>query len=276
MGHYVYKYVFNGEIIYIGKCDADLDQRLAQHGKPGDNIDKKYWDDINASDIYYCTLANATMSDVVESELINRHKPKCNTAKMSDWDGLKLPEPNWKKYYKKINKEHIFSAFLPYMRYTEIKGYDGGHIIFVNKAMKNIICQNLNLSIYSIDKAISEFTKAGIFKRLDVGMYQVNPNIVCRVQNRDTFDSLCGQKIKIIKFMLENMSKNDNTLKCTRREIAKLVPASKTTVNETIKLLAQADLIKYKRGLIMISPRFMNNWKAQKEANMLVQFKEFN
>ena len=263
MGHYVYKYVFNGEIIYIGKCDADLDQRLAQHGKQGDNIDKKYWDDINASDIYYCTLANATMSDVVESELINRHKPKYNTAKKSDWDGLKLPEPNWKKYYKKINKEHIFSAFLPYMRYTEIKGYDGGHIIFVNKAMKNIICQNL-------------FTKAGIFKRLDVGMYQVNPNIVCRVQNRDTFDSLCGQKIKIIKFMLENMSKNDNTLKCTRREISKLVPASKTTVNETIKLLAQADLIKYKRGLIMISPRFMNNWQAQKEANMLVQFKEFN
>lgn len=70
MGHYVYKYVFNGEIIYIGKCDSDLDQRLAQHGKPGDNIDKKYWDDINASDIYYCTLANETMSDVVESELI--------------------------------------------------------------------------------------------------------------------------------------------------------------------------------------------------------------
>ena len=40
------------------------------------------------------------MSDVVESELINRHKPKYNTAKISDWDGLKLPEPNWKKYYK--------------------------------------------------------------------------------------------------------------------------------------------------------------------------------
>lgn len=100
MGHYVYKYVFNGEIIYIGKCDSDLDQRLGQHGKSGDNIDKKYWDDINASDIYYYTLANATMSDVVESELINRHKPKCNAAKMSDWDGLKLPEPNWKKYYK--------------------------------------------------------------------------------------------------------------------------------------------------------------------------------
>lgn len=90
------------------------------------------------------------------------------------------------------------------------------------------------------------------------------------------FDSLGGKKIKIIKFMLENMSKNDNTLKYTQREIAKLVPASLRTVTETIKILVNADLIKCKRGLIMISPRFMNNWQAQKEANMLVQFKEFN
>lgn len=100
MGHYVYKYVLNDEIIYIGKCDSALESRLNQHGKPGDNIDKKYWEDINASDIYYCTLANATMSDVVESELINRYKPKYNTAKISNWDGLELPEPKWKKYNK--------------------------------------------------------------------------------------------------------------------------------------------------------------------------------
>lgn len=216
MGHYVYKYVFNGEIIYIGKCDSDLDQRLGQHGKFGDNIDKKYWDDINASDIYYCTLANATMSDVVESELINRYKPKCNTAKISNWDGLKLPEPKWKKYNKPKK------------------------ILFARK-------------------------KRDLLK-----------NRTYMIEILRLFDSLGGKKIKIIKFMLENMSKNDNTLKCTRREIAKLVPASKRTVDATIKLLAQADLIKCKRGLIMISPRFMNNWQAQKEANMLVQFKEFN
>lgn len=212
MGHYVYKYVLNDEIIYIGKCDSVLESRLNQHGKPGDNIDKKYWDDINASDIYYCTLANATMSDVVESELINRHKPKCNTAKISDWDGLKFSEPSWVKYYKQRNKKK-----------------------------KN--CRKDSFSTYEILRL---------------------------------FDSIGGQKMKVIKFILENMSKNDNTLKCTRREIAKLVPASRNTVDATIKLLAQADLIKYKRGLIMISPRFMNNWQAQKEANMLVQFKEFN
>lgn len=213
MGHYVYKYVLNDEIIYIGKCDSVLESRLNQHGKTGDNIDKKYWKDIKASDIYYCTLANATMSDVVESELINRYKPKCNTAKISDWDGLKLPEPNWERYY---NIRGIKAAR---------KGED---------------------------------------------------SIVNGLEILRLFDSIGGKKIKIIKFMLENMSKNDNTLKCTQREIAKLVPAALRTVTETIKILVNADLIKCKRGLIMISPRFMNNWQAQKEENMLVQFKEFN
>ena len=133
MGHYVYKYVFNGEIIYIGKCDSDLDQRLAQHGKPGDNIEKKYWDDINASDIYYCTLANATMSDVVESELINRHKPKCNTAKKSDWDGLELPEPKWKKY---DNPKKV-----PFVK----KGKDLTKIS--NTQLKKIVLENLQYKI---------------------------------------------------------------------------------------------------------------------------------
>lgn len=31
MGHYVYKYVYNNEIIYIGKNDTDLESRIYQH-----------------------------------------------------------------------------------------------------------------------------------------------------------------------------------------------------------------------------------------------------
>lgn len=31
MSHYVYKYVHEGEIIYIGKCDAILKNRIYQH-----------------------------------------------------------------------------------------------------------------------------------------------------------------------------------------------------------------------------------------------------
>ena len=79
----------------------------------------------------------------------------------------------------------IFLAFLPYMSYADINGQGGGQVIFVNKAMKDIIAQKLNLGIDSINKALSEFTKAGLFKRLTVGTYQVNPNIVGKGEWKD-------------------------------------------------------------------------------------------
>ena len=98
MGHYVYKYVLNGEILYIGKCDAQLETRLAQHGKTGDNIPSEAWEELKQADVFYTQLANSIMSDVVESELIRRHKPKYNKAKTSDWSGLDFSEPSWVKY----------------------------------------------------------------------------------------------------------------------------------------------------------------------------------
>lgn len=105
MSHYVYKYVYNNEIIYIGKSDTSLIKRLNQHGKNGDNIDSKYWDKINNSDIYYCYANNRTMSDVIESELIRRYKPICNKAKKSDWSGIEFVEPKWIYFDKNIVKE---------------------------------------------------------------------------------------------------------------------------------------------------------------------------
>lgn len=103
MGHYVYKYVLNDEIIYIGKCDSILNNRISQHGKLGDNISPDAWKDINKSDIYYITLANSVMSDVVESELIRRYTPKYNVAKKTKWSGLPFVEPEWEKYERKSN-----------------------------------------------------------------------------------------------------------------------------------------------------------------------------
>lgn len=101
MGHYVYKYVLDDEIIYIGKCDKDLDKRLHAHGRRGDNIKESAWGDINKSEIFYIELANSIMSDVVESELIRKYKPKYNVAKKSEWCGIPFNEPTWKKYVEK-------------------------------------------------------------------------------------------------------------------------------------------------------------------------------
>ena len=98
MAYYVYKYVFQNEIIYIGKA-KDLERRLKQHGVKGDNIKAEYWDDINNSSVYYCELANEMMADVVESYLIKEYRPKCNVAKVSNWNGfINFPLLNWVKY----------------------------------------------------------------------------------------------------------------------------------------------------------------------------------
>lgn len=96
--HTVYKYVYNTEIIYIGKCDGSLSKRLSQHGKKGDNIPEDGHFEINNSDIYFIELPNRVMTDVVESELIRRYKPKYNKAKMSEWQGIPFAEPQWKAY----------------------------------------------------------------------------------------------------------------------------------------------------------------------------------
>ena len=102
--HYIYKYVLNNNIIYIGKTDAGLENRLSQHGKPGDNITKDAWEELNVSEIFYATMANATMADVVESELIRRYQPKYNKAKMDTaWAGLPFAEPEWTKYVPQTN-----------------------------------------------------------------------------------------------------------------------------------------------------------------------------
>lgn len=79
----------------------------------------------------------------------------------------------------------IFLAFLEHMSYADSNGLYGGQVIYVNKAMKMNIAKKLNLGIDSINKGLSELTKHGVFKRIDVGTYQVNPNIVGKGEWKD-------------------------------------------------------------------------------------------
>lgn len=105
--HYVYKYEYGSEIIYIGKTDRPLNKRLNQHGKRFDNIPEEAWPEINQSNISYITLVNETMADVVESELIRRYKPKYNIAKTSEWSGIEFIEPKWKPFRTKQQERDL-------------------------------------------------------------------------------------------------------------------------------------------------------------------------
>ncbi len=95
MGHYVYKFVSNGEIIYFGKSksDANLLARINCHIR-----ERRFQTYLDSCEIYYTELLNKDMSEIVESELIRRYWPILNRAKKSNWDGLAFPELKWNKF----------------------------------------------------------------------------------------------------------------------------------------------------------------------------------
>jgi len=184
MGHYVYKYVLNEEIIYIGKCDKNLDQRLKAHGRKGDNIPSQAWNDINKADIYYINLPNATMSDVVESELINRYKPKYNRAKISEWDGIPFVEPSWHKY-KPPHKSPKKSVVGKGKALVDYRNHNKTAIEIINKILHKICDRNYQMweGFYVID--VTEIIK-------DPNTFFRDITVKCNTGTRIARCTLCG------------------------------------------------------------------------------------
>ena len=89
-------------------------------------------------------------------------------------------------------------------------------------------------------------------------------------------DTLGNKKMIVVKYILKNMSKSENILLITSRELAKKCNVSLQTVTETLKLLESADIVKRKTGAIMIHPKLMNNKKAKGEATMMTRYYEFD
>jgi hypothetical protein len=88
-------------------------------------------------------------------------------------------------------------------------------------------------------------------------------------------DSLGNQKMKVVKFILQNMSKADNLLLITTEELAKRTGVSKKTVIGTLKILDSAGIIHRRTGAIMVSPKLVNNKTSSGEATMMVKFRQF-
>lgn len=89
-------------------------------------------------------------------------------------------------------------------------------------------------------------------------------------------DNLGNKKMQVVKYILQNMCKSNNTLIITTKELATKSGVGFNTVIATLKILEEANIIKRRVGSIMLSPKLVNNWKASKEANMMVQYKEFS
>ena len=92
----VYKYVYHGEVIYIGKSDKSIDQRIKGHSS--EDRFKPYLQDCQ---IYYYPLDNPAQTTVYEILLINKYKPFLNSQmKYEEKIHIELPDIQWCKYKK--------------------------------------------------------------------------------------------------------------------------------------------------------------------------------
>lgn len=89
-------------------------------------------------------------------------------------------------------------------------------------------------------------------------------------------ETLGNKKMLVVKYILAHMSKTENTLIITTRELAEKCGVSHTVVLRTLKLLEESKIIERRTGAIMVSPKLMNNWKASKEASMMIKYYEFS
>lgn len=97
----IYKYVIEGRIIYIGKSDSSVEQRIKAHSM--ENRFKPYKD----AEIYVFQTANHTETTVWEKLLINKYSPKLNIIDKHDETlGIDFKEPEWTNY-KEFKKKKL-------------------------------------------------------------------------------------------------------------------------------------------------------------------------
>ncbi len=86
-------------------------------------------------------------------------------------------------------------------------------------------------------------------------------------------DNLGNKKMKVVKYILQNMDKSTNKLTETTTEIAKGAGVSRVVVSETLKVLENANFIARKTGVVMLSPKIAHKGSAVKEQMLLTKFK---
>lgn len=88
-------------------------------------------------------------------------------------------------------------------------------------------------------------------------------------------ETLGNKKMQVVKYILANMCKANNTLIITTRELAEKCGVSHNVALQTLKLLEDSQIIERRTGAIMVSPKLVNNWRSDKEATMMIKYHEF-
>lgn len=89
-------------------------------------------------------------------------------------------------------------------------------------------------------------------------------------------EKLGTKKMQVVKYIFENMSKSENTLIITTRELSKATKVSKPVVLETLKILEESNLVSRKTGAIIVSAKLMHRGSEEKERYLMTRFHAFN
>lgn len=146
---------------------------------------------------------------------------------------------------------------------------------------KNIRKQSMKYTgtemLYKIDKETGEFVEIGQADIFYKPIARAEPFMITYLAEIiNLIDTLGNKKMQVVKYILRNMSKSENLLLITTRELAEKCKVSKPIVLDTLKLLENANIIQRRTGAIMISPKLMNNKKAKGEAIMMTKYKQFS
>lgn len=91
---YIYKYVYNDEIIYIGKTKRELSQRILEHEQ-----ELKFMPYLAGCKIFYFETATNVEMDIAEKYYINLYSPRLNIVDMEHASfNFVLPAQNWLVY----------------------------------------------------------------------------------------------------------------------------------------------------------------------------------
>lgn len=78
MRYFVYQYLYQGDVIYVGKTD-DIARRVKEHAS-GQGIEEKFLPYLDESDIYYHECGSEVEMSALERLLIHKYKPQLNVV----------------------------------------------------------------------------------------------------------------------------------------------------------------------------------------------------
>ena len=95
------------------------------------------------------------------------------------------------------------------------------------------------------------------------------------IQLISMMDLIGGKKFQVVNYILDNIQWSNNTLIATVKELVETANTSTKTVNTTLKILEEGNIIKRRTGALMLNPELLMRGDDQKQKYLLLEFGNF-